>query len=84
MAGRVLMAARWVVGHENGNHAATLGGASAMGRDDLGRLAPGARADLIVVDLTAPSMGQVIDPIQTLLLNAWGREVRTVVINGDS
>ena len=62
--------------------AATLGGARALGRDDLGRLAPGARADLVVVDLANPSMGQVIDPIQTLLLNASGREVRTVVING--
>ena len=30
--------------------AATLGGARLLGRDDLGRLAPGAKADLIVVD----------------------------------
>ncbi len=62
--------------------AATLGGARALGRDDLGRLAPGARADLIVIDLDAPEMGQVIDPVQTLMLNASGREVRTVVIDG--
>jgi imidazolonepropionase len=33
--------------------AATLGGAKALRRDDLGRLAPGSRADLIVLD--APS-----------------------------
>jgi imidazolonepropionase len=33
--------------------AATLGGANALRRDDIGRLAPGARADLIVLD--APS-----------------------------
>jgi imidazolonepropionase len=33
--------------------AATLGGARALRRDDLGRIAPGARADLIVLD--APS-----------------------------
>lgn len=62
--------------------AATLGGAKALGRDDLGRLAPGAQADLIVIDLDAPFMGQVIDPIQTLMLNASGREVRTVVVAG--
>ncbi|MDH3667022.1 MAG: amidohydrolase family protein [Paracoccaceae bacterium] len=62
--------------------AATLGGAKALGRGDLGRLAPGARADLTVIDLDAPEMGQVIDPIQTLMLNASGREVRTVVIDG--
>ena len=62
--------------------AATVGGASALGRTDLGRLEPGAKADIIVVDFDAPTMGQVIDPIQTLLLNASGREVHTVVING--
>jgi imidazolonepropionase len=30
--------------------AATLGGATALGRDDLGRLSPGARADAVVLD----------------------------------
>ncbi|HKH05146.1 MAG TPA: amidohydrolase family protein, partial [Acidimicrobiales bacterium] len=33
--------------------AATLGGARALRRDDVGRLSPGARADLVVLD--APS-----------------------------
>jgi cytosine/adenosine deaminase-related metal-dependent hydrolase len=62
--------------------AATLGGAAALGRSDLGRLEPGAKADLIVADFDDPAMGQTIDPIQTLMLNASGREVRTVVIDG--
>lgn len=62
--------------------AATLGGARALGRSDLGRLAPGARADITVIGLDDPAMGQVIDPIQTLLLNGSGRDVRTVVIDG--
>src|SRR4030081_2636771 len=31
--------------------AATLGGAKALGRDDLGRLAAGAKADIVLVDL---------------------------------
>lgn len=62
--------------------AATLGGAKALGRDDLGRLAPGARADITVIGLDDPAMGQVIDPIQTLMLNGSGRDVRTVVIDG--
>lgn len=30
--------------------AATLGGAAALGRDDIGRLSPGCRADLVVLD----------------------------------
>ena len=62
--------------------AATLGGAAALGRTDLGRLSPGARADLVVLDLSDPRLGQVIDPIQTLMLNGSGRNVATVVIDG--
>jgi imidazolonepropionase len=34
-------------------HAATLGGARALRRTDVGRIAPGARADLLLLD--APS-----------------------------
>ena len=62
--------------------AATLGGARALGRSDLGRLEPGALADITVIALDDPAMGQVIDPIQTILLNGSGRDVRTVVIDG--
>ena len=62
--------------------AATLGGAQALGRDDLGRLAPGACADIAVIALDDPAIGQVIDPIQTILLNGSGRDVRMVVIDG--
>lgn len=63
-------------------NAATLGGAAALGRPDLGRLQPGARADITVIGLNDPAIGQVIDPIQTLLLNGAGRDVRSVVIDG--
>ncbi len=62
--------------------AATLGGAQALGRDDLGRLVPGARADITVIGLDNPATGQVIDPVQTILINGSGRDVRTVVIDG--
>lgn len=62
--------------------AATLGGAEALGRPDLGRLARGCRADIVVWDLANPDIGQVIDPIQTLMINATGRDVRSVVIDG--
>jgi cytosine/adenosine deaminase-related metal-dependent hydrolase len=79
---RVVDADAQAVRAEDLYDAATLGGANALGRDDLGRLAPGARADLIVIDLDAAAMGQVIDPIQTLMLNGSGHEVRTVVIDG--
>ena len=64
-------------------NAATLGGAAALGRKDLGRLSPGTKADIVVIDFDDPAMGQNIDPIQTLMLNGSGREVSTVVINGN-
>jgi cytosine/adenosine deaminase-related metal-dependent hydrolase len=62
--------------------AATLGGARALGRDDLGRLAPGAKADITIVDLDALHSGPYDDPIRTLLYNTTGANVRTVIING--
>lgn len=62
--------------------AATTNPAKALGRDDLGRLAPGAKADLIVVDLSSLRVGPVEDPIRTLILNTTGANVRDVVING--
>ncbi len=34
--------------------AATVGGARALRRDDIGRLAPGCRADLVVLDAPSP------------------------------
>jgi imidazolonepropionase len=34
--------------------AATAGGAAALRRDDIGRLSPGSRADLIVLDAQSP------------------------------
>ena len=62
--------------------AATLGGAQALQRPDLGRLAPGAKADLIIVDLSDLRTGPIDDPIRTMLMNGSGANVRTVIING--
>ncbi|WP_426956694.1 amidohydrolase family protein [Muricoccus radiodurans] len=62
--------------------AATLGGARAVGRGDLGRLSPGARADIVVWDLSAPHLGQIIDPIQTLMIAGRGTDARTVIVDG--
>jgi len=62
--------------------AATIGGADALGRPDLGRLQPGSKADLMVIDFGNPFAGQVIDPIQTLMLNGAAHMVRSVMIDG--
>ncbi len=62
--------------------AATIGGADALGRPDLGRLQPGSRADITVFDLDRPHLGQVIDPVQTMLLAGHGRDFASVIIDG--
>ena len=62
--------------------AATVGGAAALQRDDIGRLETGARADLVMVDVTAPSMRPVRDPIRSLVYAAAERAVRHVFVGG--
>jgi cytosine/adenosine deaminase-related metal-dependent hydrolase len=62
--------------------AATLGGADALGRPDLGRLAPGARADITVFDLSGFHLGQVLDPIKAMALAGSGRDFRASFIDG--
>ncbi|MCA1646462.1 MAG: amidohydrolase family protein [Chloroflexi bacterium] len=62
--------------------AATLGGAKALGRDDLGRLAPGALADIVVVDLRAVHFGAVHDPIKSLVEYGSATDIDTVVVDG--
>ena len=79
---RVMAGSPLAVRCEDYYDAATIGGADALCRPDLGRLAPGARADITVFDLDRPHTGQVIDPIQTMLLTGHGRDFSTVVIDG--
>lgn len=62
--------------------AATLAGAKALGRDDLGRLAPGAKADLALVEFDDLAIGPVWDPIRSLVMCASGHNVRTVFVDG--
>jgi cytosine/adenosine deaminase-related metal-dependent hydrolase len=64
-------------------NAATLNGAKALGRDDLGRLAAGARADIVIVDLRRLDVGLTPgDPIKTLVYMADYHDVETVIIDG--
>ena len=51
-------------------------------RDDIGRLAVGAKADIIVVDCTHPMMLPARDPVACLLHNAADRAIRDVYIDG--
>jgi 5-methylthioadenosine/S-adenosylhomocysteine deaminase len=62
---------------------ATTGGARALGRDDIGRIAVGAKADLVLVDLDEPTMQPVHDPLRNLVHCAAERAVRDVFIDGE-
>lgn len=61
---------------------ATIGGADALGRPDLGRLAVGAKADFFALSLEGMHTGQVDDPVRTMLWYCNNTDIRTVVING--
>jgi 5-methylthioadenosine/S-adenosylhomocysteine deaminase len=62
--------------------AATLGGARALGRDDLGRVAPGARADLVAWKAGSWGMTPLRDPVKNIVYNATAEDVDRVWVNG--
>ena len=63
-------------------NAATLGGCKFLGRIDLGRLAPGAKADVLLIDLDHLGAPVYVDPIKALVEGATGRDVDTVIVDG--
>lgn len=65
-------------------HAATAGGADALGRPDLGRLKVGGAADLALIDLTHPLMTPPRDPLRALVFHAADRAVRRVIVAGET
>ena len=63
-------------------HMATVGGADALGRPDLGRLAPGCRADIVFVRIDTPRAAPVYDPFKFLVLAAGSGDVDRVIVDG--
>jgi cytosine/adenosine deaminase-related metal-dependent hydrolase len=59
---------------------ATRGGAEVLGRDDIGRIAPGMRADLAVWDVSGIDSAGSWDPAALLL--AGPRQVRDLFVEG--
>ncbi|WP_375058513.1 amidohydrolase family protein [Zobellella sp. DQSA1] len=57
---------------------ATLGGARALGREDLGRLSPGAKADIMVFDFDRIHSGQCSDPVTAMVINGNGRDIQLI------
>ncbi len=82
------MLSRMVEGETEGSvyadffRSATLDAAAFLGRNDLGRIAAGAKADIIAIDLDGFHMGVIDDPIRTMFVSGSGRDVKLSIING--
>jgi cytosine/adenosine deaminase-related metal-dependent hydrolase len=61
---------------------ATISAATALGRDDLGRIARGAPADLVVVDPRTLTIGPNPDPVRMLVHLAGPDNVDLVMVGG--
>jgi cytosine/adenosine deaminase-related metal-dependent hydrolase len=62
--------------------AATLGGARALSRNDLGRIAPGAKADLVLWKASSWGMTPLRDPVKNIVYNATAEDIDRVYVDG--
>jgi 5-methylthioadenosine/S-adenosylhomocysteine deaminase len=73
---------RWLTSRQALHHA-TLQSARAVGLGDrVGSLAPGRRADIILVDVSGPHTQPVHDLAATLVHSARSSDVRTTIVDG--
>ena len=91
----ILREMRWgaMMGKVAGGHAATatarevynavtVNAAKFLKRTDIGRLAPGSKADIMVLDLDRPALSAQDDPIRCLVYFASMADVKQVIIGG--
>lgn len=62
--------------------AATIDGADALGRKDLGRICPGSKADLVFWRTDTLSMLPMRDPIRNIVYYAQTSDVKSVLVDG--
>ncbi len=82
MANRLFAKQLHVVSMTEVFEAATVGGARALGRDDLGKLSPGAKADLIMLRLDKLNLVPVRDPLKSVMYSVNAADVDTVMVAG--
>ncbi|KAH6989910.1 amidohydrolase [Ilyonectria destructans] len=61
---------------------ATRSGGLALRRPDLGIIAPGAKADLVVWDGTSPGLLGWVDPVAAVILHASVADIEHVLVDG--
>jgi cytosine/adenosine deaminase-related metal-dependent hydrolase len=61
----------------------TVGGAAALGLgDEIGSIEVGKAADMVLFDTRRAEWGALHNPVNSLVYNADGRSVHTVLVNG--
>ena len=63
-------------------NAVTLNAAKALGRSDIGRIAPGAKADILLMNLNQAHLSPYRDPLKMLLYHSNRNDVDTVIVDG--
>lgn len=63
--------------------AATLGGATALRREDLGRIAAGAKADLLIWEGESMFMVPLRDPVKNIVYSAQAEDLNAAIVDGE-
>jgi 5-methylthioadenosine/S-adenosylhomocysteine deaminase len=72
------------IGAEEAFHAATKGGAQALGlNNQIGTLAPGYKADLVMYRLDSPAFVPLNNPVQQLVYGESGIGIHSVIVEGN-
>jgi len=72
----------WLGAKEAWSMATEAGAAAAGDRDGLGRIEPGRRADLVLLDLDSLPFTPLNDPLRQLALGSTASAVRSVLVDG--
>ncbi|MBU0723636.1 MAG: amidohydrolase family protein [Alphaproteobacteria bacterium] len=64
-------------------NAATMGGAKALRQPDIGGIAPGFKADIVLLDAKHPAMMPLREPVRSLVYVAGDRAVNDVFVDGN-
>jgi 5-methylthioadenosine/S-adenosylhomocysteine deaminase len=84
VAARIRAEGRFVLDAQTVLAWATTDGAAALGRNDLGRIEVGCRADLVMLDPDAPSLTPQVDGAGIVVHSGSAGHVRQVFVDGEA